>query len=227
MHRNKATFSTALLSEETLERFTTLFGVVSRRAVISWQEAHLSSADLIIVDSTLGAVQIDLPACTVFVGAPPLGVHTRGLKKRDFIISTDFTILQLLDTLDRVAVWLLEVRSQDTVKLQTAMNATSSTYRLRRWAVLPAQFSTLGYTRAMAMLTREAMTVVSLSKRSGLSEQQTRGLVEELVRQDALHIELTSRRDYRKASRPWSGTGGLIGKFASWLQHGRPLTGDR
>ncbi|WP_435475783.1 hypothetical protein [Variovorax sp. GB1P17] len=230
MRSHTATFNAALLSPAVQERFQTLFSVAERKSVLAWQEAPLPRAEVVICDSDLQDLSTEGSSCTVFVGAavaPTQPAATNATRR--FQLMPDFTVGQLLDTLDRAAVWLLEVRSQKRVQ-QRAQEAElpSSSYQLRRWVTLSADLSAPGYVRAMALLTREPMSIERLCNHSGLLGWQAQDLLTELKRLDVLSVTGAAIRQPAAQAAPGTDRpGSFFSKLSRWLRQGRPEAGGR
>jgi hypothetical protein len=233
MRSHTATFNSALLSPAVRERFQTLFSVAERKSVLAWQEAPLPRAEVVICDSDLQDLPTEGSSCTVFVGAAmaPTQPAATGATRR-FQLMPDFTVGQLLDTLDRAAVWLLEVRSQKRVQRAQEAELPSSSYQLRRWVTLSADLSAPGYIRAMALLTREPMSMERLCNHSGLLGWQAHELLAELKRLDVLSV--TGATACRPSSSQAAasnanprGSGGFFSKLSRWLRQSLPEAGGR
>jgi hypothetical protein len=227
MRHHTATFSAALLSPAARERFLALFTVAERKSIFGWQEASLVRAELVILDGEQNSLPVVGAPCVVFVGAS-IAAAT-GKLKRCFQLTPDFTISQLLDVLDRSAVWLLELRTQAQMRLQETGDAGSPGYKLRRWVTLAGEFSGSGYTRAMALLTREPMTLEKLCSHSGLDNRECRKLLEQLARLDVVQTFQATTRSPRgtdPSDRQREGSG-LLSKLSRWLRQGRSVPEGR
>ena len=233
MRHNTATFNAALLPPDIRTRFQSIFKVAERKSVVAWKESTVDDAELLVVDDEPPALPGDGPTCTIFVG-PSAMAHTgpQTQMQRRFQLAPDFTVNQLRDTLDRAAVWLLDMRSQsemhaDEAEAQSQRQAEDTQYKLLRWVTLGPNFSAPGYTRAAALLTREPMSLERLCEYSGLSEVQGRDLLKELKRLGGLQV--MERTEKTAAPLPVPGTTGtgFFSKLSRWLRQGRPAQEGR
>ncbi|WP_124458919.1 hypothetical protein [Variovorax sp. KBW07] len=232
MRSHTATFNAALLSPAVRERFQTLFSVAERKSVLAWQEAPLPRAEVVICDSDLQDLPTEGSSCTVFVGTAVASTQPAATSAtRRFQLMPDFTVGQLLDTLDRAAVWLLEVRNQKRMQRAQDAELPSSSYQLRRWVTLPAELSTPGYIRAMALLTREPMSMERLCNHSGLLGWQAHELLAELKRLDVLSVTgAPPRRPSGQATASNANSrdrGGFFSKLSRWLRQSVSEAGSR
>lgn len=234
MRHNTATFNAALLPPDIRTRFQSIFKVAERRSVVAWKESTLDDAELLVVDHEPPALPGDGPTCTIFVGLPAVahaGAQTQ--MQRRFQLAPDFTVNQLRDTLDRAAVWLLDMRSQsemhaDEAEAQPPRQAEDTQYKLRCWATLGPNFAAPGYTRAAALLTREPLSLERLCEYSGLSKAHGRDLLQELKRLGVLQVmERTEKTATTSPSVPGNTGNGFFSKLSRWLRQGRPAQEGR
>ncbi|RYH63912.1 MAG: hypothetical protein EON54_07235 [Alcaligenaceae bacterium] len=118
----------------------------------------------------------------------------------------------LIDVLDRAAVFLLDwqARQRKPVAPQTAsgengaqssmpsppsdaMTAERTCYRLAAWVFLSAPFNSAGCLSALALLTRQPVTVRQLQQHSGLNAAIAVALLHELARRNVLQVSLPMR----------------------------------
>lgn len=235
MRHNTATFNTALLSPDIRMRFQSIFKVAERRSVVAWKESALGNAELLVVDSEPPAQLGDGPTCTIFVG-PPATAHvgSQPQMKRRFQLTPEFTVNELCDTLDRAAVWLLDMRSQSDIYANEAearplSQDEDTQYKLRRWVTLGPNFSVHGngYTRAAALLTRESMSLERMCEHSGLSKEHGRYLLEELERLGVLQVIDRVAETAATPSAPGNIGTGFFSKLSRWLRQNRQLPEGR
>ncbi|CAM4216150.1 AraC family transcriptional regulator [Comamonas aquatilis] len=92
------------------QRFETLFAVASRQSLSSWREVPPGRAQVLVVDGGAAAphAAASIP-CVVYVGGEaanqPLGRSARGWAAH---LDVNFTLSDLIDMLDRAAVFLMD-----------------------------------------------------------------------------------------------------------------------
>ena len=164
------------------QRFETLFAVASRKSLRGWRQVPLVSAQVLVVDGSLPVPEAAgwLP-CVVYVGGVPQGQHLERTPQRlATYLDLDFTLSDLIDMLDRAAVFLMDwtVRQQ-VASSQTLVRALDDLrqqaegcryqFRLKAWVALPAPWNSAESLRALAMLCRGPMDVATLCEHSGMA----------------------------------------------------------
>ncbi|MEG0677928.1 MAG: hypothetical protein RR473_14930 [Comamonas sp.] len=92
------------------QRFETLFAVASRKSLSSWREVPPGSAQVLVVDGRAAVPHAAASTpCVVYVGGEaanqPLGRSARGWAAH---LDVNFTLTDLIDMLDRAAVFLMD-----------------------------------------------------------------------------------------------------------------------
>ncbi|WP_080945428.1 LysR family transcriptional regulator substrate-binding protein [Delftia tsuruhatensis] len=183
------------------QRFETLFAVASRKSLRGWRQVPLVSAQVLVVDGSLPVPEAAgwLP-CVVYVGGVPQGQHLERTPQRlATYLDLDFTLSDLIDMLDRAAVFLMDwtVRQQ-VASSQTLVRALDDLrqqaegcryqFRLKAWVALPAPWNSAESLRALAMLCRGPMDVATLCEHSGMAPA---AVAELLRRRPGLRVRLT------------------------------------
>jgi hypothetical protein len=216
MRHHTGCLAASLLTQDLKNRFDSLFAVAERKSVFSWTEVAPSKADVILMDRHTRVLSVQAPPCLVFVGNAPDAARCNfdwGLS-----IDADFTVSQLVDLLDRAAVRLLDLRArQASASGAAASGQEPERYALKRWASLALEFRSTGQLRAMALLSRGAISFDQLCRHSGLRDIQVEALLAELTRMDVLRIAAPSRSvpEVRR-------TATLLSRLSDWLSGHRP-----
>lgn len=110
----KGDLSTGLLAPALRARFTELFGVAARKSVFAWRESPLEQAQVAVLDVSSNLVRLQpLPPCVIWVGREQPGAHFAG----GWVgrLPQDYTVADLIDILDRAAVFLLDWKARQPV----------------------------------------------------------------------------------------------------------------
>ncbi|RYF55429.1 MAG: hypothetical protein EOO27_21115 [Comamonadaceae bacterium] len=195
-----------LLAPALHVRFSELFGVASRKSVFAWQESTLPQAQVVVLDiSSDLSLLLNRPPCVVWVGAVrPVASNFSAWTGR---LAHSYTVADLIDVLDRAAVFLLDWQArqrkpvapanalgdngiQSSVPLHpsTVMTAEGTYYRLSAWVFLSAPFDSARCVSALALLTHQPVTVRQLQQHSGLNAAMAVDLLHELARRNVLEV---------------------------------------
>lgn len=190
MTRRAGAFNIELLSAKLQERFRSLLSVAEKRTVFTWAEAPLRTAQVVFFEDHQALPAELTPGAPVFlalVGAAGEVAQVRAANKEAFHLELDFRVTQLADLLDRAAVRLLDVRGALAATPAAAAETTRvESFKLRRWMVLGPPFTTHRHMSAMALVSREAVTIDALCSHTGLAPQEARSLMAELAKHEAI-----------------------------------------
>ena len=230
--------TSSLLAPGLRARFFELFGVASRKSVFAWREAVLPQAQVVVLDvsSDLSRLQFR-PPCVIWVGALPAGASVGAWSGR---LAPDYTVADLIDILDRAAVFLLDWKARrpapaaeprartlaDSGMLQPAASpamaaAPGTRYRLEAWIVLGAPFDGAGCVSALALLARQPVTAQQLQQHSGLPPAMVVDLLQELARRKVLQASVSAPP---ATAAPQAHRGGatvhqgLVRRLSHWLK---------
>ncbi len=120
--RGELAFS--LLAPALQARFSELFGVASRKSVFAWKESSLPQAQVVVLDTSSDLFSLaSKPPCVIWVGleraAPSNFSAWMGQLGRDF------TVADLIDMLDRAAVFLLDWKARQPVQADSRIAFTA------------------------------------------------------------------------------------------------------
>ena len=223
------------------QRFDDLFGVAARKSLKKWRQVPMVSAQVLVVDGSLPAPEaaVWMP-CVVYVGGIPQGQHLgRSPQRWATYLDVNFTLSDLIDMLDRAAVFLMDWRVRQQVAtsqmLDTALNDLQQRgwncgyrFQLDTWVALPAPWNRAECLRALAMLCRGAMDVPSLCEYSGMAPEGLAQLLMQPRLRSLLHCSL--RKPGTAPGVLHTGAAGAVGsapltqrwvqKLAGWIRRG-------
>jgi hypothetical protein len=105
--------TSSLLAPSLRARFADLFGVAARKSVFAWHEASLPDAQVVIVDQTSNLQILPvLPPCVIWVGREQPSRANPGTWVGR--LAQDYTLADLIDMLDRAAVFLLDWKARQS-----------------------------------------------------------------------------------------------------------------
>ncbi|WP_353234286.1 hypothetical protein [Diaphorobacter ruginosibacter] len=190
------------LAPASLARFLSLFGTAARRSLFDWTRTSPHDAQLALVDASLrgDAVPASTP-CVIYVGRAQ---DAHGQPRNGRWIShlpAEFTVFDLIDALDRAAVFLMDWSTRQRVAASKAAAAPvqaasaktgpgmvkqDDEFQLTSWVSLDAPYNTGACVRAMALLTRAPVSLRQLCEHSGLDGETACSLIGSLYRRGAL-----------------------------------------
>lgn len=149
-------------------------------------------------------------------------------------LQSGYTLADLIDVLDRAAVFLMDWRarqkmtaaSADTAwespaAARIAFGASHQRFQLSSWVSLGAPFRSGGNVRALALLTRAPVSLAQLCEHSGLAPAAAQALLAELSRRSVLRTETAAAApDVRADRHRPAGHGGLVQRLARWVRGG-------
>ena len=228
-----AGISSDLLTSDVRQRFVQLFGVAARKSVLSWKEVPLDRAQVLLIDPGMADAtpsQGNAP-CVVCIGS----VRSEVLQSASWTgrLEVGYTLRDLIDMLDRAAVFLLDWEARQKVmasrdRATAVPNAYAAAispeflYQLSAWVSMGAPFNTGACIRALALLSREPVSISQLCTHSGLDAAMARNLLVELGRRGVLRgIALqNSRSAAPKRPRQAVHSTGLLGRLGRWIRGG-------
>lgn len=216
MRTGHSTINWFELSQPMQERMVRLFEVAGRKSLYSWAAVNDDSAEVIMLDR--GSVfNVPDSSRVIFVGE---GDPAQAGVSTNYRLSSDFTVGQLIDVLDRLALVLMDANMKDIRDL-----SPDALYGLKRWVALTGPLAASGFTRAQALMTRKALTLGDIGRLSGLAEPDVRRLLRELNR---LQVLEQSRRPVQgQAAEPdqdvqpvrtlSAPAHSVVGRLSAWL----------
>lgn len=217
------------------QRFESLFAVAARKSLRQWQQVPLVSAQVLIVDGHLPAPEAAVwTPCVVYVGGAPQGQPLGTTPQRwAACLDADFTLADLIDMLDRAAVFLMDWQVRQQVAVSQALERALTDlqrqgadcmyrFQLGAWVALPEPWNRAECLRALAMLCRGPMDVPTLCEHSGMAPETAVQLLLQPRLRGLLHCSLRSVRRSAAimpapAGRP---TRHWVQRLAGWIRHG-------
>lgn len=121
----KGELACGLLAPALRPRFFELFGVASRKSVFAWQESELPEAQVAVLDGTSDLMRLQpVPPCVIWVGREQAAPGPRSAWVGR--LAADYTLSDLIDILDRAAVFLLDWKARQPAAAALANPSVSS-----------------------------------------------------------------------------------------------------
>lgn len=229
-----------LWTAEVQQRFDSLFAVAARKSLSAWNLVPKHSAEVLVLDGSRPLPpqgEITAP-CVVYVGGEasgqPLGRSSQGWAAH---LDVDFTLSDLIDILDRSAVFLMDWRARHrpsaVLTLSRALDELKQhgfdcvhRFQLRSWVALPASANTAANMRVLALLSRGPIDAKSMSDHSGMDLPQLLALLSLSQVQAVLRCsagspavasaapKLTKTQPATSATRQW------VSKLTGWITRG-------
>ncbi len=234
-----------LLGPVYLDRFVALFNVAARKSLIQWTRTAAGDAQLALLDAnSRGEGVPDSMPCVIYVGKTTPATENARNARWVSHLPAEFTVSDLIDALDRAAVFLMDWTARQKVAAAKAMGAgqpatatagaaasgalaAGAQFQLSAWVSLDAPFNTGACVRALALLTRAPIQMHQLCSHSGLDEVTARALITSLERRGVLRVSQRkadaaseSRAAQEQAARARPVRSGLIQRLARWVRGG-------
>jgi hypothetical protein len=150
------------------QRFEALFAVAARKSLSAWRQVPRHAAEVLVIEgleSLLARAEARAP-CVVYLGGEPamqpLGRSSQGWAVH---LDVDFTLSDLIDMLDRAAVFLMDWRARHRagapLSLQRALQELQSQgvdcthcFQIKSWVALPGSANSAQNMRAGAARAR-------------------------------------------------------------------------
>lgn len=221
------------------QRFEALFAVASRKSLSGWRLVPREAAEVLVLDGTVPALAEDVKKspCVVYVGGEaseqPLGRSSQGWAAH---LDVEFTLSDLIDMLDRAAVFLMDWKARQKVKvtltLQSALEELQEQgldcphlFQIKSWVALPGAANTAQNTRALALLSRGPIAVQSLSEHSGAELPELISLlslpqVQAVLRCSLKTAEASKSQATKNTTPATSVTRQWVQKLTGWITRG-------
>jgi hypothetical protein len=107
----KGELAFGLLAPALHARFAALFSVAARKSVFAWRESPVGQAQVVVLDVSSNLMRLQpLPPCVIWVGRDQPTAHLPEAWVGR--LPQDYTVADLIDILDRAAVFLLDWRAR-------------------------------------------------------------------------------------------------------------------
>ena len=228
-----AGISAELLTPSVRHRFVQLFGVAARKSVLSWKEVPRDRSQLLMIDQGMADAISSLGStpCVIAVG----NVGSSLLANASWVgrLEVGYTLGDLIDVLDRAAVFLLDWEARQKVMAARAPAPVAEPqagaaakqeflYQLKAWVSMGAPFNNGACIRALALLSREPVSLGQLCTHSGLDFPTARSLLVELGQRGVLRGVALQEHRPSAVSRPRQPvhSNGLLGRLGRWIRGG-------
>ena len=222
------------------QRFETLFAVAGRKSLSGWRQTPRLMAEVLVIE---GFAPVEFKdgvrvPCVVYVGgeaaSQPLGRSAQGWAAH---LDVDFTLSDLIDILDRAAVFLMDWRARQkasvTLTLQRALEDLKQQglecphrFQIKSWVALPAGVNAAQNLRVLALLSRGPIDARSLTEHSGIELPQLAALLSLPQLQAALQCSLRTQQvqatvtKSTKTQPATSVTRQWVSKLTGWITRG-------
>ncbi|MDA8446288.1 hypothetical protein [Paracidovorax valerianellae] len=210
------------------ERFSQLFSVAARKSLLEWREVATADAQVLLVDDASKAQPGCQAPCLVCVGGsfPEKAPQAQWVAR----LQSGYTVADLIDVLDRAAVFLMDWRARQKMSGAAAeaaamtaridFSAPHQRFQLSTWVSLAAPFRSAGSMRALALLTRAPVSLAQLCEHSGLDPALAQALLAELSRRGVLRTEAVAPSATPVPDRPRPVQTGLVQRLTRWVRGG-------
>ena len=166
------------------QRFDALFAVASRKSLSAWTQVPSEAAEVLILDGAMPMQDDKAFPCVVYVGGDaslqPLGRSSQGWAAH---LDVEFTLSDLIDMLDRAAVFLMDWRARHRtdapLSLQRALQELQQQgvdcphrFQIKSWVALPGSANSAQNLRVLALLARGPIDARSLAEHAGIEMPQ-------------------------------------------------------
>lgn len=206
------------------ERFHAMFCVAARKSLLSWREVPGQQADVLVIDQCCDRPGDQrLATCVMYVG----NGDCSALQRSPWMtrLKPNYTLADLIDALDRAAVFMLDWKSRQVAAARgepapaPRQTRRESAYQLVSWVSPGAPFNTPQCVKAMALMSREPVTLRQLCHHAGLEVERARMLLVMLADRGVLQTAAESRPPKRPAPPP-PVSRGLLSRLARWVMDG-------
>ncbi|MFN3438200.1 MAG: hypothetical protein ACK41V_10930 [Acidovorax sp.] len=162
----KGELSTDLLGAALHTRFSELFAVAARKSVFLWSESPLDQAQVVMLDASSNLLRLQpLPPCVIWLGyeQPAAGFSDAWVGR----LAQDHTVADLIDILDRAAVFLLDWKARQPATATAGQP--------------PAATSVYAYERSFAHSTIQHAAPAALGSAAMATAQGSRYLLDSWV----------------------------------------------
>lgn len=216
-----------LLLPAARERFEKIFAVAARKSVFTWRSTAHTQADVVLIDDSVRADALGhVPPCVVCLCKN--NGSARSASPWQTQLSGDYTVADVIDVLDRAAVFLLDWQARPAAQRPAAAPVASaapalpgvSLYRLGSWVSMGVPFNNPQSLRALALLAQGAVSAHQISQHSGLEPERTSALLDELQRRNVLITSLRTAPSaaHRTPPRPRPAAPiSLVQRLSRWL----------
>lgn len=235
----EVSLATELWTPEVRQRFEQLFAVASRKSLSQWRQVSRNTAEVLVLDGAVSQQGKDgsQPPCVVYVGGEaatqPLGRSSQGWAAH---LEVDFTLSDLIDMLDRAAVFLMDWKARQ--KANTALTVQRAMadlqqqgfdcphrFQLKSWVALHGSANTAQNMRVLALLSRGPIDVKKVSEHSGIELPQLISLmslpqVQAVLRCSLRSTEAVAVKSTAKKQAATSAPRQWVQKLTGWITRG-------
>ncbi|BDR07052.1 hypothetical protein CTR2_R03900 [Comamonas thiooxydans] len=223
------------------QRFEALFAVAARKSLSAWRQVPRQAAEVLVIEgleSLLARAEAKAP-CVVYLGGEPamqpLGRSSQGWAVH---LDVDFTVSDLIDMLDRAAVFLMDWRARHRaaapLSLQRALQELQQQgadcphrFQIKSWVALPGSANSALHMRVLALLARGPIDARSLAEHAGIEMPQLSTLLSLPQIQAVLHCSLRGSEEPSAAQKSIaqkqpaaSVTRQWLSKLTGWITRG-------
>ncbi|WP_291595066.1 hypothetical protein [Comamonas sp.] len=223
------------------QRFEALFAVAARQSLSAWRQVPCHAAEVLVIEgleTLLAGAEARAP-CVVYLGGEP-AMQPLGRSSQGWAVHLDaeFTLSDLIDMLDRAAVFLMDWRARHRtdapLSLQRALQELQQQgvdcphrFQIKSWVALPGSANSAQNLRVLALLARGPIDARSLAEHAGIEMPQLSTLLSLPQLQPVLRCslpgagELAGTRKSSTARQPAASvTLQWVSRLTGWISRG-------
>ncbi|AEK62462.1 Hypothetical Protein CFU_2635 [Collimonas fungivorans Ter331] len=224
MMRKTTFISVKYLAQKELLRYELLMQIADEKTVFRWISSDLKFASVVLLDPAIFKSREALPASCICIWISDSAVPAA--KKHDMILPLSFRLPDLISVLDRAALRILDMKTEQICPGDVTDPFYHRTYRISKWTQLEHSLSAIRFQKILAIMTKQSINWHWLLAYGGLTERDAYLFLDELRKRNVLIERMklpvsheTSRVTY--ADQKESGVGMFVKKINQWLGRSR------
>lgn len=224
MMRKTTFISVKHLAEKELLRYELLMQIADEKTVFRWISSDLKFASVALLDPSIFNSREALAASCICIWISDSPVAAA--KKGDMILPLNFRLPDLTSVLDRAALRILDMKTEQICPGDPSDPFYQRTYRISKWTQLEHDLSAIRFQKILAIMTKQSINWHWLLAYGGLTERDAYLFLDELRKKNVL-IERMKLPAAHEASRVMypdqkeSGVAMFVKKINQWLGRSR------
>jgi hypothetical protein len=222
--RKTAFISVKHLAEKELLRYELLMQIADEKTVFRWISSDLKFASIVLLDPAVFNSREALPASCICIWISDSAVPAA--KKIDMTLPVSFRLPDLVSVLDRAALRILDMKTDQICPGDASDPFYQRTYRISKWTQLEHDLSVIRFQKILAIMTKQSINWHWLLAYGGLTERDAYLFLDELRKKNVLvqTIEPPTAHETSGGTYPdrkESGVGMFVRKINHWLGRSR------